>query len=97
MARHRHWHYIDRPIGHAPKLPETDGELDRQLELLSNTIGNRKSSDQQRAYALPWLIHLVADAHQPLHTVSRYNEKGKVTKAATARSLPIPSTRVCRQ
>lgn len=76
MARHRHWHYIDRPLGYAPKNPDSDGELDRRLDLLTDTVGNRKTSDQQRAYALPWLIHLVADAHQPLHTVSRYNEQG---------------------
>ena len=77
MARHRHWHYIDRPIGHPDRQHATDGELDRQLERLANTIGSRKSSDRQRAYALPWLIHLVADAHQPLHVVSRYDAKGR--------------------
>lgn len=77
MARHRHWHYIDRPIGDPAKRRATDGELDRQLDRLIKTIGSRKSSDRQRAYALPWLIHLVADAHQPLHTVSRYDAKGR--------------------
>lgn len=77
MARHRHWHYIDRPIGHPAKRHATDGELDRQLDRLIKTIGSSKSSDRQRAYALPWLIHLVADAHQPLHTVSRYDAKGR--------------------
>ena len=76
MARHRHWHYIDRPLGHAPKQAKTDGELDRQLDRLSSTIGNRNNAEQLRAYALPWLIHLVADAHQPLHTVSHYNDDG---------------------
>jgi hypothetical protein len=77
MARHRHWHYIDRPIGHVPKQHATDGELDRQLQRLTDTISSHKTSTQQRAYALPWLIHLVADAHQPLHTVSRYDAKGR--------------------
>ena len=77
MARHRHWHYVNRPLSHLPKHPETLGELDRQLELLSGTVGNRKTRDPQRAYALPWLIHLVADAHQPLHTVSRYDAEGR--------------------
>jgi hypothetical protein len=77
MARHRHWHYIDRPLGHTPKQHETDGELERRLDLLANTVGNRNAGDQQRAYALPWLIHLVADAHQPLHTASRYDAEGR--------------------
>jgi hypothetical protein len=90
MARHRHWHYIDRPIGNVPKRHETDGELDRQLDRLADTIGNHKTSDQQRAYALPWLIHLVADAHQPLHTVSRYNEKGESDEGGNRQIIAHP-------
>lgn len=79
MARHRPWHYINRPLGNLSKRHGTDeeGELERQLDRLSETIGNPKSSEQQRAYALPWLIHLIADAHQPLHTVSRYDAAGR--------------------
>lgn len=76
MARHRHWHYIDKPLGYPPKYEDSDGELDLQLEHLSDTLRNSRS-DRQRAYALPWLIHLVADAHQPLHTVSRYDAAGR--------------------
>ncbi|MFZ2854532.1 MAG: S1/P1 nuclease [Rhodocyclaceae bacterium] len=77
MARHRHWHYLDKPLGHPPKHEDSDGELDRQLERLSDTLRNSSSDNRQRVYALPWLIHLVADAHQPLHTVSRYDAAGK--------------------
>jgi hypothetical protein len=77
MARHRHWHYIDRPLGNSPKAHHSKGELDRRLHLLIDTVGDARLSDQQRAYALPWLIHLIADAHQPLHTVSRYDADGR--------------------
>lgn len=77
MERHRHWHYVDLPIGHAPKQHSSKGELDLQLERLSQLVANRKAHVQQRAYALPWLIHLVADAHQPLHAVSRYDAEGR--------------------
>ncbi len=77
MERHRHWHYIDRPLGHKPRQQDKHGELDRQLDRLINIIGNPKASNLQQAYALPWLIHLVADAHQPLHTVSRYDVAGR--------------------
>lgn len=76
MARHRHWHYVDMPLGHPPKHDDSDGELDQQLERLSDILRN-SSNDRQRVYALPWLIHLVADAHQPLHTASRYDAAGK--------------------
>ncbi len=90
MARHRHWHYIDRPLGHAPRRQESNGELDRRLDLLSNAVGNRKTGDQQRAYALPWLIHLVADAHQPLHTVSRYDAQGRGDEGGNLLTINTP-------
>ena len=90
MARHRHWHYIDRPLGHAPKHQTGDGELDKQLTLLAQIVGDRKATDQQRAYALPWLIHLVADAHQPLHTVSRYDETGRGDEGGNRLSINNP-------
>jgi hypothetical protein len=76
MARHRDWHFVNRPLGHPPKRPDAEGTLEQQLDRLASVVGNRQASEQQRAYALPWLIHLVADAHQPLHTASRYDEKG---------------------
>lgn len=77
MQRHRHWHYIDRALGHPPGATHSRGELDTRLALLAGTVGNRRADDRQRAYALSWLIHLVADAHQPLHVVSRYDAEGQ--------------------
>lgn len=69
-ARHRHWHYVD--------LDETgqvrDGELDRQLERLSQLLRSTAKNDEI-AWALPWLLHLVADVHQPLH-VGRHGDAG---------------------
>lgn len=92
MARHRHWHYIDKPLGHPSNHGDSDGELDLQLERLSDTLrnGSNGSSDRQRAYALPWLIHLVADAHQPLHTVSRYDAAGKGDRGGNRQMVTNP-------
>jgi hypothetical protein len=90
MARHRHWHYIDRPLGNPPKLHHTKGELDRRLDVLITTVGDDRLSDQQRAYALPWLIHLVADAHQPLHTVSRYDATGRADEGGNLLTVKTP-------
>jgi len=75
--RHRDWHYINRPLAHTPKGLHSFGQLDTQIEILSKLIGDTKQGHEQRAYALPWLIHLIADAHQPLHVVSRYDAKGR--------------------
>lgn len=75
-ARHKRWHYVD--LDATGKV--RDGELDRQIERLSQLLqakgsspGTRKS--EQIAYALPWLLHLVADIHQPLH-VGQHGDEG---------------------
>jgi hypothetical protein len=30
--------------------------------------------DSMKVYILPWLIHLVGDIHQPLHTLARFDQ-----------------------
>ena len=76
MDNHRDWHYVNRPLDGYPAARSGEGErtgqLDTQLEVLAATLGSRESSERttmRRSYALPWLIHLVADAHQPFHVI----------------------------
>lgn len=76
MERRRHWHYVNWPIPAGGKHRPSDGILDRQLPALIDTLGQRGTSTAERVYALPWLIHLVGDAHQPLHAASRYSADG---------------------
>src|SRR6185369_4727281 len=48
------------------------GRLDRELVALTASLATRASASlAARRYALPWLIHLVGDAHQPLHASTR--------------------------
>lgn len=72
MKRHREWHFIEMPFSpdgipviapHVPNIAST-------IEDLIASLANSKSSQTRKAYDLVWLIHLVADIHQPLHTVS---------------------------
>lgn len=99
MARHRGWHFADRPLGHAPapaagekREGETakEGELDRRLSILRDTVGDPRAGLAARAYALPWLIHLVGDAHQPLHVVSRYDADGRSDAGGNALTVATP-------
>ena len=76
MDNHRDWHYVNRPLAGYPTAQTGDGArrglLDTQLEELAATLGSRETSERaamRRSYALPWLIHLVADAHQPFHVI----------------------------
>lgn len=63
MRRHGDWHYRDRG----------GGEIDARLARLAHDLvfGTRAA----KIYALPWLLHLTGDIHQPLHTGGR-NDRG---------------------
>lgn len=75
--RHRRWHYSDLPLDGGRNTG--DGELDQQLPRLLATLSSRRTLSE-RAYALPWVTHLLADMHQPLHVASKSDEGG--TRAA---------------
>lgn len=77
MERRLHWHYINRPFDGDSRQAPLSGELDRQLVELAKTLGNPESSGEARRYALPWLLHLVGDAHQPLHVLTRKDSDGR--------------------
>ena len=67
MLRHRDWHYVNRPLDDVQGDRARSGQIGQQLVRLRKVLRPAADSDSQRAYALVWLIHLVADAHQPLH------------------------------
>ena len=69
-ARHKRWHYVDLDAGGQVR----DGELDRQIVQLTKMLRSG-GKNAQISNALPWLIHLVADLHQPLH-VGRHGDEG---------------------
>lgn len=90
MARHRNWHYLDRPLGHHSAAAPPKGELETRLNALAARLGNEGLAEAERAYALPWLIHLLADAHQPLHVVSRYDANGHGDEGGNLLSIENP-------
>lgn len=71
---HKYWHYRDIPFS-------TDGtplhaapavNAQERIGLFRRTIAS-DAPDALKAYDLVWLLHLVADVHQPLHATSRYS------------------------
>lgn len=76
MERHGAWHYVDQTVDGR----RLGGELDHQLERLARLLADPRSPISDRSYALPWLVHLVADAHQPLHAGVRDDEGGNRTE-----------------
>ncbi len=60
--RHSDWHYLNLD----PHGRVQGGQLEKRLEDLARQLRST-ASQEQKAWALPWLIHLVGDIHQPLH------------------------------
>ena len=64
------WHYVNMPVGdcnYRPARDCPDGQcivavLDEQLRVLAS-----RAPPSERLLALKWVVHLVADLHQPLH------------------------------
>jgi hypothetical protein len=68
--RNADWHYVDLDAEGRVRA----GQIDRRIGMLADDI-RRSAKPAQAAYALPWLLHLVADIHQPLH-VGRFGDEG---------------------
>jgi hypothetical protein len=74
---HPTWHFVNRfwtPTPAGPKrLPEkgTLGELMVRLEEAKAKVPDSALARSDRAIALAWILHLVGDIHQPLHSSGR--------------------------
>lgn len=88
-ARHKNWHYVD--LDRNGKT--LDGELDRRIEDLSRLLRTSRQN-AQIAYALPWLLHLVADIHQPLHVGRDGDEGGNRVEIENPFNKRLPFTKL---
>lgn len=84
------WHYMDLPLGmkHGELDPyckavspsvnggPRDGCILTALRYNLNILHDEKESDAERVKALRYLIHLVGDLHQPLHSTANNDQGG---------------------
>jgi hypothetical protein len=78
-AAHPRWHYENIPVcGRASKVQDCPGgECNtEQLPRLIGIVGDAHASLQDRNVALKWVVHLVADLHQPLHAADNDDAGG---------------------
>ena len=74
-ARHTYWHYINVPFSPdgvdtaQPASPNVLTQIDRFRVVLASD-----APDSLKSYDLVWLLHLVGDVHQPLHTTARFTK-----------------------
>lgn len=74
-----HWHYINQPLikeGGNPNVNiiESDNAM-WAIQKIRAFVSNEKANPYERARFLAFLVHIVGDIHQPLHTVSLVTPK----------------------
>jgi hypothetical protein len=78
------WHYIDIPLGTstvhlARECPHGACVLVKTEEYLA-VLGNPQTADEEKAEALKFVVHFVADLHQPLHCKDDGDEGGNLLR-----------------
>jgi hypothetical protein len=69
---HKYWHFIDTPFStDGTPLPAIPIPNAQERIGVFRTVLASNSSDALKSYDLVWLIHIVGDIHQPLHTTTR--------------------------
>jgi S1/P1 Nuclease len=94
-TQHAYWHFKD--INFSPDgtpLPPPDPvdlvtQLNRMIAALPASSG---ASDDVRSYDLVWILHLIGDAHQPLHAVGRFTSAIPNGDAGGNAESVIPAT-----
>lgn len=72
------WHYVNVPIsesGYDPKYCQPGGCVVSRIEYFRRILADKGAPNAERQRALKFLIHLIADLHQPLH-VGDHNDHG---------------------
>jgi len=70
--RHQYWHFHDTPFSsdNTPTKPALTPSALTQIPKMRDGLSN--GSEDLQSYDLVWLIHLVGDIHQPLHSTQRF-------------------------
>ena len=63
------WHYINMPfdVNYQDSKKNPDGDLVTGIEYCKKVISDKNASDEDKAFYLKLLIHLIGDLHQPMH------------------------------
>jgi hypothetical protein len=79
------WHYDDVPIcgtfDQARDCPAGQCNTE-QLKRLIGVLGDAHAPARERNEALKWVVHLVADIHQPLHAADNADHGGNLVPVA---------------
>ncbi|HKU65734.1 MAG TPA: S1/P1 nuclease [Rhizomicrobium sp.] len=84
------WHYVDIPLmarGYDPRrdCPDRNCAV-AQIENNLRILANRRLGNSVRREALRFLIHFIADVHQPLHAEDNNDRGGNQVRVTIGRS-----------
>jgi S1/P1 Nuclease len=86
---HKYWYFVDRPFNQdgspLPAIPALNAET--QISTFRAVLGTNPTNDV-KSYDLVWLLHLVGDVHQPLHSSTPGTGSNPNTAVAYAKKLP---------
>jgi hypothetical protein len=86
------WHYIDIPRGSKRASLDAfcgkDGCVTRAILEQLTILKDKNADGTKRAEALRYVIHFVADLHQPLHTITNADEGGNCVPLRYLRRPP---------
>ncbi len=72
LLRHQYWHFVDTPFSQdgtaLPSIPAPNAQT--QIEAFRAVLKSDQP-DALKSYDLTWLLHLIGDVHQPLHSSTR--------------------------
>lgn len=75
LLRHKYWHFIDTPFSpDKTRLPSIPAPNAQTQIIAFRAVLASSQTDELKSYDLVWLLHLVGDVHQPLHTVTRVTQ-----------------------
>lgn len=78
--KHTYWHFKDIPYFVEGMTESESDPVNLETQIVTLTKGLSTSSglpDSVRSYDLVWLLHLVGDAHQPLHATALFSKAFK--------------------
>lgn len=77
-----HWHYCTIPDGMTYDQAGTpaEGDVIVTIERLIGELKSKQFTDEDEAFALKCLVHLVGDIHQPLHVGNGEDQGGNDVK-----------------
>ncbi|MCZ8548591.1 S1/P1 nuclease [Mesorhizobium qingshengii] len=75
---HGYWHFKDIPYQRDGSVPPPADPVDAATQIKAFTAALPKAagmSDDIRSYDLVWLLHLIGDVHQPLHSTALFTKE----------------------